>query len=145
MNQSKSDKSPITVQTIVDATLEKVWTCWSQPEHIKRWCNASDDWHAPKAENDLRTGGKFLTRMEAKDGSFGFDFGGIYTNVREHSLIEYDMDDGRHVQIQFSKINGNIQIVETFDPEETNPLEMQQQGWQAILDNFKNYTERIPN
>lgn len=145
MNQSKSDKSPITVQTIVDATLEKVWTCWSQPEHIKRWCNASDDWHAPKAENDLRTGGKFLTRMEAKDGSFGFDFGGIYTNVREHSLIEYDMDDGRHVQIQFSKINGNIQIVETFDPEDTNPLEMQQQGWQAILDNFKNYTERIPN
>lgn len=144
MNQSgKSETSPITIRTIIDAPLDKVWKCWSDPRHITQWCNASDDWHAPKAENDLRPGGKFLTRMEARDGSFGFDFEGVYTKVKEHALIEYDLTDGRHVRIQFSRLNDETQVVETFDPEQSNPLEMQQQGWQAILNNFKNYTERV--
>jgi uncharacterized protein YndB with AHSA1/START domain len=85
----------------VNAPVEKVWKTWSEPQHIKNWCAASDDWHAPKAENDLRTGGTFSTRMEAKDGSFGFDFGGVYDNVKKNELIEYTMGDGRKVQCNF--------------------------------------------
>lgn len=144
MNQSKKpDLTPITVRTTILAPLDKVWSCWTEPKHITQWCNASDAWHAPKAENDLQPGGKFLTRMEAKDGSFGFDFEGTYSDVIPNALIEYDMADGRHVSIHFSKLNDGTEIVETFDPEGENPLEMQQNGWQAILNNFKNYSERI--
>lgn len=145
MNQTeKTDLAPITIRTTIEAPLEKVWEFWSNPKHIINWCNASDDWHAPTAENDLQTGGRFLTRMEARDGSFGFDFEGIYSNVKDHSVIEYDLADGRHVSIQFSKLNDDTEVVETFDPEGENPLEMQRQGWQAILNNFKNYVERTP-
>ena len=133
----------ITVETTVNAPVEKVWKSWGEPEHIKNWCAASEDWHAPKAENDLRTGGTFSTRMEAKDGSFGFDFGGIYDNVKKNELIEYTMGDGRKVNVTFSPSGDQTKVVETFDAEATNPVEMQRGGWQAILDNFKKYTESI--
>ena len=131
----------ITVETIVKAPVDKVWKYWSLPEHITKWCAASDDWHAPKAENDLTVGGKFSTRMEAKDGSFGFDFGGVYDDVKTNELIEYTLGDGRKVEIHFSANGNETKVVETFDAESTHSLEMQQGGWQAILDNFRKYTE----
>ena len=133
----------VTVEATVNAPVEKVWKSWSEPQHITKWCAASDDWHAPKAENDLRTGGTFSTRMEAKDGSFGFDFGGVYDNVKKNELIEYTMGDGRKVRVAFTPSGDTTKIVETFDAETTNPVDMQRTGWQAILDNFKRYTETI--
>ncbi len=136
-----SSTTPITVKSTINAPIEKVWKKWSSPEDIKKWCNASDDWHVPNAENDLRTGGAFSTRMEAKDGSFGFDFGGIYDNVKANELISYTMSDGRKVTIKFTSDGNQTDVEETFDPESINPIEMQQAGWQAILDNFKKYTE----
>jgi uncharacterized protein YndB with AHSA1/START domain len=135
------NKTAITVECTVNAPVEKVWEFWSKPEHITKWCNASDDWHAPYADNDLRKDGKFKTTMAAKDGSFSFDFGGVYTNVKEYSLIEYTMDDGRKVKIDFISQDGTTRVIETFELETTNPIEIQQGGWQAILDNFKKYAE----
>jgi uncharacterized protein YndB with AHSA1/START domain len=132
----------ITVETTVNAPVEKVWKYWSDPQHITQWANASDDWHTTRAENDLKVGGKFLSRMEAKDGSFGFDFGGEYTNVQEHKTIEYTLGDGRKVKIDFTSQGNTTKLVETFDAEATHSIEMQRSGWQAILDNFKKYTER---
>jgi len=131
----------ITVKTTVNAPVQKVWKCWTLPQHIVNWTHASEDWHAPKAENDLRIGGRFLTRMEAKDGSFGFDFEGTYSNVRENEYIQYSMDDGRKVEIIFTSNGQLTDISETFDIENQNPESMQRDGWQAILDNFKKYTE----
>jgi len=131
----------ITVETTVKAPVEKVWDFWSAPEHITKWNTASDDWHTPSAVNDLRTGGRFSARMEAKDGSFGFDFGGIYDTVQQHQLIEYTMGDGRKVSVRFDSKGSETHITETFEAEGTNPIEMQRGGWQAILDNFKKYTE----
>jgi uncharacterized protein YndB with AHSA1/START domain len=136
-----ASKTSITVQTTVNAPIEKVWKYWSEPQHITKWCQATDDWHAPYADNDLRTGGKFKTTMAAKDGSMSFDFGGVYSNVKPHETIEYTMGDGRNVSVQFSRQGNETKIIETFDPENTNPVEMQRGGWQAILDNFKKYTE----
>lgn len=135
--------SVITVKTTVNAPVEKVWKCWSEPEHIMQWCSASDDWHAPHAENDLRDGGKFTTTMAAKDGSFSFDFEGVYDAVRLHEHISYTMSDGRKCTIDFEGDNDNTHITESFDAESENPIEMQRAGWQAILDNFKRYTEQI--
>lgn len=135
------NQNSITVEATVNAPIEKVWNFWSAPEHITKWNSASDDWHTPRAENDLRTGGKFSSRMEAKDGSFGFDFGGVYDNVQTHKLIEYTMGDGRKVSIKFSGEGNETKVVETFDAESTHSLEMQKTGWQSILDNFKKYTE----
>lgn len=131
----------ITVTAIVKAPIEKVWQFWNEPEHIKGWAFASDDWHAPSAENDLRTGGSFKTTMAAKDGSFSFDFGGIYTEVEEYKVIAYTMGDGRKVSIQFTTEGDTTEIVETFEPESQNPIEMQQGGWQMILNNLKKYAE----
>jgi len=136
-----SDKTAITVETTVNAPVEKVWKCWTEPGHITGWTFASDDWHAPYADNDLRKDGKFKTTMAAKDGSFSFDFGGTYTNVTEHSLIAYTMEDGRKVKVSFSGDGDTTKVVETFDPENTHPADFQKAGWQAILDNFKKYTE----
>jgi len=136
-----ANKTTITVQNIVKAPVEKVWKYWAGPEHITKWAAASDDWHTTRAENDLRAGGKFLSRMEAKDGSFGFDFGGVYDQVKTNELIEYTMGDGRKVVVNFTANDNETKIVETFDAEETHSIEMQQGGWQAILDNFKKYTE----
>ena len=105
------------------------------------WCSASDDWHAPAATNDLRSGGKFSTTMAAKDGSFSFDFAGVYDEVTDKQYISYTMGDGRTVKITFSGEGNATKVVETFDPEEVNTRELQQGGWQAILNNFKKYTE----
>ena len=135
------EKTKVTVQAHIQAPIDKVWTYWSTPKHIMHWNNASPDWHTPKAENDLRTGGKFLSRMEARDGSMGFDFEGVYKRVIPHKLIEYVLADDREVKIEFSEQNGGTKVVEIFDAETTNPVEMQRGGWQAILDNFKKYTE----
>lgn len=131
----------ITIETSVKAPIEKVWKYWSGPEHITKWATASDDWHAPYADNDLRKDGKFKTTMAAKDGSFSFDFEGVYTNVTPKTFIEYVMSDGRKAKIVFEENGGETKIVETFDPESENPIEMQRDGWQAILNNFKKYTE----
>ena len=131
----------ITVETIVKAPVEKVWKYFNEPEHIKKWAFASDDWHAPYSENDLRKDGIFKTTMAAKDGSFSFDFGGIYSKVQENKLIEYKMDDGRKVQVKFSGKGNETTVTETFEPESQNPLEMQRGGWQAILDNFRKHAE----
>lgn len=136
-------RNPITVESTVNAPVAKVWEVWSSPEHIMRWNNASPDWHTPFAENDLRTGGKFTSTMAAKDGSMSFDFGGVYSNVELHKEIAYDMSDGRKVKVLFTQDGEGTKVTETFDPEGTNPLEMQQAGWQAILDNFKSYTESL--
>ena len=132
----------ITVETIVKAPVDKVWEYWTEPNHMTKWSYASDDWHSPFAENDLRVGGKFVSRMEAKDGSMGFDFGGIYDEVKLHEVISYTMGDGRKVKVNFQNQGSETKVIETFDAETENPIEMQQQGWQAILDNFKRYAEQ---
>ena len=137
----ESTKTTITVESSVNAPVEKVWQYWNSPEHIVKWAAASDDWHTTKSENDVRAGGKFLSRMEAKDGSFGFDFGGIYDTVREHQQISYTLGDGRKVDVQFDAEAGKTQITEVFEAENMHSVEMQQAGWQAILDNFKKYVE----
>ncbi|RYD56309.1 MAG: polyketide cyclase [Sphingobacteriales bacterium] len=131
----------ITVETTVNAPVQKVWEYWNAPEHITQWCTATETWHTPKAENDLRIGGNFTTRMEAKDGSFGFDFGGVYDEVVPNELISYTMGDGRKTKIVFSADGDRTKITETFDAEAENPVDMQRAGWQAILDNFKQHTE----
>ncbi len=135
------EKTVITVENTINAPVEKVWEYWTKPEHITKWCNASDDWHTPRAENDLRVGGSFVSRMEAKDGSIGFDFGGVYDAVNNNEYIEYTMGDGRKTKITFSSQGNKTKVVESFEAENTHSLEMQQGGWQAILDNFKKYTE----
>lgn len=135
------DEKTITVENTIQAPIEKVWRYWTDPTHIKKWNNASDDWHTPFAENDLKKGGKFLSRMESKDGKFGFDFGGVYDEVKTNELISYTIGDGRKVEISFLDGNGTTKISETFEPENTHSLEMQKDGWQAILDNFKKYVE----
>lgn len=134
-------QADITVQATIHAPVKKVWQYWTEPKHIIKWNNASDDWHTPFAGNDLRAGGKFLSRMEAKDGSAGFDFSGIYDEVKEHTLIAYTIDDGRKVKVVFSEKGNKTKVTETFEAENKNPIEMQKTGWQAILDNFKKYTE----
>lgn len=135
------NKQTITVKITVNTPIEHVWKCWTEPEHIKKWNSASPDWHTPFAENDLRTGGKFLSRMEAKDGSFGFDFGGVYDKVKLNELIAYTLGDGRKVKIDFEAKENTTVVTETFDAEDSNSIEMQERGWQAILDNFKRYAE----
>lgn len=136
-----NNKASITVECTVNAPMEKVWKMWSGPEHITQWNNASDDWHTPYAENDLRTGGKFKSTMAAKDGSFSFDFEGIYDEVKTHERIAYSLADDRKIDVTFSSDGNTTKIIETFDAENENPLEMQRAGWQAILDNFKKYVE----
>jgi len=135
------EKTMITVESTIDAPVETVWECWTKPEHITQWNTASPDWHSPRAENDLRPGGKFSFRMEAKDGSMGFDFGGVYDVVETHKNIEFTIGDGRKVKVTFSGKGNSTKVVESFEAEQTNPIEMQRGGWQAIMDNFKKYTE----
>ncbi|MGE7687487.1 SRPBCC family protein [Peribacillus simplex] len=135
----------VTAETTIQAPIEKVWKYWTEPDHITKWNNPSDDWHTPFAENDLRPGGKFVSRMEAKDGSAGFDFGGIYDEVKLYEVIAYTMGDGRKVKITFKEQENEIEVIETFDAETINPIEFQKQGWQAILNNFKKYVEQTNN
>jgi uncharacterized protein YndB with AHSA1/START domain len=132
----------VTVKTTVNVPVEKVWEYWTEPNHITKWNNASEDWHTPVAENDLRPGGSFLSRMEAKDGSFGFDFKGIYDEVKLLKFISYSLEDGRKVEISFEGKENETEIIETFDPDTSNSIELQQTGWQAIIDNFKKYAEQ---
>jgi uncharacterized protein YndB with AHSA1/START domain len=142
-----NDTNPITINTVINAPIEKVWECWTKPEHITKWAFASDDWEAPHAENDVRTGGAFKTRMQEKGTTNGFDFNGIYTNVEEFRTIEYDMEKGpqeeknRHVKAVFETTPEGVKVTQTFDPENENPEEMQRSGWQSILNNFKKYVE----
>ena len=135
------ERTKITVETTVNAPIEKVWGYFTQPEHITKWNNASDDWHTPNASNDLRVGGNFVYRMEAKDGSFGFDFGGVYESVDQNEYIEYTIGDGRNVKVNFTAQGNKTNVVETFEAEEINSIELQKGGWQAILDNLKKYTD----
>jgi len=137
-----NNKQILTIKTTVNAPIEKVWKYWNEPDHIKKWSNASEDWHTTTANNDLRVGGTFLNRMEAKDGSFGFDFGGTYDEVELYKVMAYTLGDGRKVKINFTDKESLTEIIETFEAESTNSLEMQQSGWQAILDNFKRYAEK---
>lgn len=131
----------ITVTALVNARAEKVWKFWNDPEHITKWNCASADWHSPQAQNDLKKGGRFNIRMEAKDGSMGFDFEGTYDVVEPNEYLEYTMGDGRKVKVSFEESDGKTFISETFEAETTNPIEMQRSGWQSILDNFKKYSE----
>jgi len=134
-------KKTVTVETIVQVPVEKAWIVWTTPEHIIQWNNASDDWHTPRAENDLRKGGRFLSRMEAKDGSMGFDFNGVYDEVITNQEISYTMEDGRKVNIRFVPEENGTKVIESFEAENTHPVEMQRAGWQAILDNYKKHAE----
>lgn len=134
-------KTKITVEAVVAADTTKVWNYWNKPEHITKWNFASPDWHCPKAENDLRVGGKLNSRMEAKDGSFGFDFEVVYDEVIDQQKISYTMGDGRQATTTFENQGGKTKVTTVFDAENQNPVEMQKGGWQAILENFRNYTE----
>lgn len=131
----------ITIETTVQAPIDRVWAAWNDPRAIEQWNAASPDWHTPSASVDLREGGKFRARMEARDGSAGFDFEGIYTRVEPQRLIEYGMSDGRNVRIEFMPAGQAVTVRETFDAEKTNSLEQQREGWQAILDSFARYVE----
>lgn len=134
-------KTTITVRATINAPVEKVWTLWTDPQHIIRWNNASDDWHTPKAENDLRVGGRFLSRMESRDGSQGFNFTGVYNKIVYQKQIEYTMDDGRKVLINFVSDENTTKVTEMFEAEQTNSIELQESGWKSILNNFKKYVE----
>jgi uncharacterized protein YndB with AHSA1/START domain len=134
-------REQITIEALVGADVNKVWKLWTAPEHIMKWNSASDDWHTPSAENDLTAGGKFKARMEAKDGSMGFDFGGTYEEVITNETLRYTMDDGRNVMVIFKREGNSTRVTETFEAESENSVEMQRSGWQSILDNFKKYAE----
>jgi uncharacterized protein YndB with AHSA1/START domain len=136
-----NNRTHITIKTSINAPVQKVWKLWTDPEHIIKWNNASADWHTPRAENDLRVGGKFLSRMEARDGSMGFDFAGIYERVEPLKNIAYVLGDGRKVEVTFTENNGITEVSESFEAEDMNSIELQQAGWQSILDNFRKYTE----
>jgi uncharacterized protein YndB with AHSA1/START domain len=143
METTTNTATKITIETTVNAPIEKVWEAWTNPGHIVNWNYASADWHSPWAKADFREGGNFSARMEAKDGSMGFDFGGVYDVIRTNEYIEYTIGDGRKVQVSFSGSGNQTKVVETFEAENTNSIELQRGGWQAILDNFKKYTESI--
>jgi uncharacterized protein YndB with AHSA1/START domain len=137
---SPAAAAKITVATTIAAPIQKVWATYTAPEDIKQWNAASDDWHTTSATVDLRVGGTFSSRMEAKDGSFGFDFAGTYTRVEEHRLIEYAFGD-RFAQVLFTETPEGVNVQVTFDSEPTHSLEQQRAGWQAILNNFGRYAE----
>lgn len=136
------EKTSVTIDTTINAPIEKVWELWNNPVHIVHWNNASDDWHSPWAENDLREGGSFRCRMESKDGSQGFDFTGKYIRVEPEKHLEYMIEDGRKVKVDFFTELGRTKVVETFETENTHPADLQREGWQSILDNFRKYAEK---
>jgi predicted 3-demethylubiquinone-9 3-methyltransferase (glyoxalase superfamily)/uncharacterized protein YndB with AHSA1/START domain len=145
LNQAATmnDVSLITVEATINAPIEKVWASWTEPQHITQWNHASDDWHCPKASNDLQVGGTLLATMAAKDGSFGFDFEGIYKVVEPLQRLEYALGDGRVVKVVFSQTGDQTHVVEEFEAETIHLVDMQQAGWQAILNNFKKHTETL--
>jgi len=130
----------ITIRATVFANKQKVWEYYTQPEHITKWNFANDDWCCPSASNDLKVGGRYVARMEAKDGSFGFDFDAVYTEINEGQNFTYEFG-GRFATVDFKETDGQTEVTITFDPETENSIDLQRQGWQAILDNFKKYTE----
>ena len=136
-----SDIMKITVEKLVKANIESVWRAWTTPDDIKQWNAASDDWHTTKASVDLREGGAFSSRMEAKDGSMGFDFAGAYTRIETHRLIEASFLGERMLTVAFEASPEGVTVRETFDAEETHPMEQQREGWQAILNNFARHVE----
>jgi uncharacterized protein YndB with AHSA1/START domain len=136
-------KTMVTVACVVNASIEMTWAAWTEPQHIVHWNQASDDWHCPEAENDVRPGGKIKWTMAAKDGSVSFDFEGTYTLVEPQRVIEYEIADGRHVKISFRPEGNTTHVTETFEAEGLHSVEMQQAGWQAILDSFKQHTEGL--
>src|SRR5690554_2385818 len=135
------ERTKIQVETKVNVPVEKVWACFTEPRHIVMWNHASDDWHTTSAENDSRAGGRFNFRMEAKDGSFGFNFSGVNTKVEPYRILEYTLDDTRKVKVTFDSVNEVTHVVQVFETESTHSIEMQRSGWQAILNNFKKYAE----
>lgn len=135
------EQTKITVEAIISADTKKVWDYWTKPEHITKWNFATDDWQCPRAEADLRVGGKYFARMEAKDGSFGFDFEAVYDEVIDQKKLTYTMGDGRQATTDFENLGGTTKVTTTFDAEGEHDVEMQRAGWQAILDNFKKYVE----
>ena len=136
------EKIKVTVESTISAPIEKVWNLWTDPRHIIHWNQASEDWFTPWAENDLRVSGKFLWRMEAKNGSNGFDFSGKYLRIESPNHIEYMIEDGRKVKLDFFTDQGKTRVTETFETENTNSVDLQREGWQSILNNFKNFVER---
>ncbi|MBL7871814.1 MAG: SRPBCC family protein [Cyclobacteriaceae bacterium] len=135
------ERTVITIGATIQSSMEKVWECWSEPKHIVHWNNASPDWHTPKAENDLKVNGTFTYTMAARDGSMSFDFGGTYTKVEKFKRIEYIMNDGRKAKNDFQPLGDRVKVVVTFEAESENSIELQRGGWQAILDNFKQYVQ----
>lgn len=138
---TKMNQNKITIEALISAPTERVWEIWTEPAHITRWNFATDEWHCPRAENDLRVGGKYFARMEAKDGGMGFDFEAVYDEVVAYKTMTYTLADGRQVTTAFENAGGATKVVTTFDAEADNPADMQRAGWQAILNNFKRYTE----
>ncbi|QTE23124.1 SRPBCC domain-containing protein [Polaribacter cellanae] len=134
-------KNEIKVSATIEADVKKVWDYYTNPKHIVNWNFADPSWHCPNATNDLKVGGEYKARMEAIDGSFGFDFEAIYTKVTEGKEFTYEFG-GRTANVKFNKLNNQTEIIVVFEPESENPVEMQKEGWQAILDNFKTYTEK---
>ena len=139
--ETTAARQSITIETTVNATPEKAWQVWNTPEDIIQWCTPHESWHTPTAENDLRVGGAYKARREARDGSMGFDFGAVYDAVTPNEHFQYTMGDGRKVVVDFIPQGNQTKIVQTFDAENENPIEMQRAGWQAILDNYKKYVE----
>ncbi len=134
----------LAVSVEINRPIDQVWNTFNNPEDITQWNVAHESWECPSAKNDVSVGGKLEARMQAKDGSFGFDFIGIYDEVRDRDLLRYHLEDGRNVEVIFEKLSETkTRVTENFDPEDQNPLKMQQQGWQAILDNFRNYCEGV--
>ncbi|PKQ70792.1 SRPBCC domain-containing protein [Raineya orbicola] len=130
----------ITIKAIVSAAKQKVWDYYTKPEHITKWNFAIDTWHCPRTSNEMKVGGRYVARMEAKDGSFGFDFDAVYKEINQGESFTYEFG-GRLATVEFNEVNGQTEVTVTFDPETENPIDLQRQGWQAILDNFKKYTE----
>lgn len=141
--ESSSDKVFVTVECVVNVPVDKAWDLWTEASHITKWNFASPEWHAPRAESDLRIGGKYVTRMEAKDGSCGFDCEGVYDEIETHQLIKSHFTDGREIEVTFSTVNGQTKVTQTFQIEEVNSAEMQRGGWQNIMNNFKAYAECV--
>ncbi len=133
----------VKIESLLAASKEKVWECYNTPKHITQWNFAADTWQCPSSEVDLRVGGKMKSRMEAKDGSFGFDFEATYDEVEQGKKLSYTMPDGRHVVTTFEAVGDKTKIVTLFDPENMHPIDFQKAGWQAILDNFKKYVESL--
>lgn len=134
-----TERTSITVETTVPVSPELAWAYWTEPKHIVEWNQASADWHTPRAENDLRVGGKFFSRMESRDGKYGFDFWGIYDTVEPYHTLNSTLGDERKVFVTFEPVVSGTRIIETFEAESENSVELQRQGWQAILDSFRSY------